>query len=181
MCTEYGIAQGETEKIIERLSSSGSKKRDVLTRSFLEYFQNNTYLDLDGFMCFRAHEYKAQYRQALSKAVNDYEQQREDEIFIQILERFMDAQDQKVKTLDLVMKEKLILICDQKGKRIKEDHFDENYGDLVISIILKYAPERVIIHSGNLDQKGDPNFLLLLKEVFKGKVSYCTGCSLCQE
>jgi putative sporulation protein YtxC len=173
---EYGIAYEETEEVLEKISSFESNKRETLIKSFLEYFRNNSYLDLDGFMNFRAHEYKAQYRQMLSKAVIDFKREQEHKSFIKLMQRFMKSQKPFFDTLDLVVSEDKILIFDEDSQDLLGDHSNEYYEDTVLSALLKFAPRKIIIH---LSKSKYPNFLFLIKEIFEGRVSYCLGCTLC--
>lgn len=176
--SEYGITREETEKVLEKLSTFGSNKREILIKSFLEYFRCNSYLDLDGFMNFRAQEYKAHYRQVLSEAVFDFEQEQEHKSFIRLMQKFMKSQQPLFDTLDLVVKKGEIILFDENSIDLRENYSNEYYEDTILSDFLKFAPRRIVIHLPNSEY---PNFLLLLKEIFEGRVTYCMGCALCQD
>ncbi|MGI6451559.1 MAG: sporulation protein YtxC [Desulfitobacteriia bacterium] len=176
-------------------------RKHVLVKAILEFLECNPRIDIEGFMNFRADIYKRELRKQVARAVNEYTLEQEHESFIRILRRFLHTQRSIYKSMHLVIKgQGKVLFFDDRGRNVNHDLLQESYvafqeaaresfspshksslelyEDLLISSLLKCAPQKLIIHNTS-EQHID--LVSLVQEVFEAKVSYCPGCFLCLE
>ncbi|RYD06895.1 hypothetical protein N752_01845 [Desulforamulus aquiferis] len=53
-----------------------------------------------------------------------------------------------------------------------------NYEDLLISALITIAPNKIVFHTNLQDQP--ETTMETIKSVFAGRVSECSGCTLCK-
>jgi len=172
-----------------------------LTRAILEYINVNDRMELEGFMNFRAETYKKELKKVVAAIVNEYVLEQEQKGFILLLKKYIESKKPVYPTINLIIKKDgAIAFLDEKGCDISKECLEENYStvmdstflsidfpggtmgildyyeDLIISALIKCAPRKVVIH---MCKEKFPGLLNVLKEVFKGKIIFCTGCILC--
>ncbi|HHV64648.1 MAG TPA: hypothetical protein GXX46_06205 [Peptococcaceae bacterium] len=197
--------EGIMEKTWGELNGEGKSYRfdcriNMLVRAILEFLDSHRRFEIEGFMNFRADLYKRELRKQIDRAVNEYRLEQEHEGFINILKRFLHSQRPMYKTMHLVIKEQgEVLFFDERRRNVNNELLQENhtvweaardnffqghknsieiYEDLLISSLLKCAPQKLIIHNTSEQYA---NLVYLMQEVFESKVSYCLGCPLCLE
>jgi putative sporulation protein YtxC len=196
-----GISSKVRQNLNEGKSYLPETRKYVLVKSILEFLDTHKRFDIEGFMNFRAEQYKRELRKYVARAVNDYALEQEHEGFVRILKKFLESQHCIYKTMHLVIqKQGVIQFFDERGKNINEECLKENraflqeaakeavssgqknhielYDDFLISVILKCAPRNLIVHTA-ADYYQD--MIEIICEVFGDRISFCQGCSLCQE
>jgi len=164
------------------------RRKNMIIRKLLEYFESTNNLILDGFVNFRLKEYKKDLEEIVDKAVDEFLMQREYKEFIRLLKYFVDIQEPKYNVVHVLVRyDKKYILLDENKREITneclEDFVSEvcegeiNYDDLLVSSLITLAPRKVIIHgNGEFDNK---ELLDTIKNVFFGKVVICDGCNLC--
>lgn len=163
-------------------------RKRVLIKAILEFLDSHKRIDLDGFMDFRAEQYKRELKKQIARAVNAYTLQQEHTSFVNLLKRFFGSQHINHRTLHMVMdcqggvhfydnnKKKIDGEYDNLSKNIIENF--EPYEDILIGIILRCAPRKLVVHT---DTKCHGEMLPILEEVFGDRMTYCQGCTLCKK
>ena len=205
---EYKLNNTEVEEIFrmarqylnseEKLHLPETRKH-VLVKSILEYLDINHRFDIEGFMHFRANQYKKELKKQIAWVVNEFALEQEHDSFISLLKRFLGSQHSIYKTMHLVLKnDGEVMFFDEWGQNINSVCLEENekyftdqgqqnvgqnrknnmelYEDFLITALLKCAPRSLIIHVASEQFK---DLLQILQEVFQEKISFCKACSLC--
>ncbi len=143
---------------------------------------------LDGFVSFRLKEYEAMLYELIEKLADDYSAKREYEEFVDLLKYFVSVQSPRPDLLNVtVLENGAYKISNGKGEDITASAMSEfiggealvtaeEYDDILISILITVAPEKIIVHRAENIKNRD--LFLTIKKVFE-KVEYCTGCDLC--
>ena len=164
------------------------RRRNVIIRRLMDYFDNSNSIILDGFVNFRLKEYIKDLEEIVDKAVDDFLMDREYKEFIRLLRYFVDIQEPKIDTVHVIVNyDNKYTILDDAKKEITNECIQEyvneiaegeiNYDDLLVSSLITFAPRKIIIHcSGQFRNK---ELLETIKNVFAGRVSICQGCDLC--
>lgn len=164
------------------------RRRNIIIRKLLDYYQAANDLILDGFVNFRLKEYMKDLEEIVDKAVDEFLMEREYKEFIRLLRYFVDIQEPKFNTIHVIAgyDDKYVLLNENK-KEITNECIQEfmndisneeiNYDDLLVSSLITMAPRKIIIHGAkNFRNK---ELLETIKNVFWEKAFMCTSCELC--
>lgn len=180
------IIRNEDKKFLNGLFQI--RRRNVIVRKLLDYFEASNNLILDGFVNFRLKDYTKDLEEVVDKAVDDFLMEREYREFIRLLRYFVDIQDPKFDIIHVVVghDSKYVLFDDTK-KEITNECIKEfvnetaggeiNYDDLLVSSLITLAPKKIVIHS--INQFRNKELLETIKNVFLNKVIVCSGCEIC--
>ena len=164
------------------------RRRNVIVRKLLDYFENTDSLILDGFVNFRLKDYIKDLEEIVDKAVDDFLMEREYKEFIRLLRYFVDIQEPKYDTIHVIAGfDSRYTLLDESKKEITSECIQEfiseiseddiNYDDLLVSSLITFAPRKIVIHcTGQLRNK---ELLETIKNVFPDKVFMCNGCEIC--
>jgi putative sporulation protein YtxC len=164
------------------------RRRNVIIRRLMDYFDNSNNIILDGFVNFRLKEYIKDLEDIVDKAVDDFLMDREYREFIRLLRYFVDIQEPKLDTVHVIVGyDNRYTLLDESKKEITNECIQEyvneiaegeiNYDDLLVSSLITFAPRKIIIH-GN-DQFRNKELMETIKNVFSGRVVICQGCEVC--
>lgn len=164
------------------------RRRNIIVKKLLDYFESSNNLVLDGFVNFRLKEYTKDLEEVVDKAVDEFLMEREYKEFIRLLKYFVDIQDPKFESIHVIIKDNNRYILVDENKReitnqcikefINDITADEiNSDDLLVSSLITLAPRKVIIHCAG--QFKNKEILETIKNVFSGKVEICNGCDDC--
>lgn len=164
------------------------KRRNVIIRRLLDYFENSNNIILDGFVNFRLKEYTRDLEEIVDKAVDDFLMDREYREFIRLLRYFVEIQEPKLDTVHVIVGyDNKYVLLDESRREITNECIQEyvneiaegeiNYDDLLVSSLITFAPRKVIIHcTGQFRNK---ELMETIKNVFLGRVIICQGCDIC--
>lgn len=166
------------------------RRKNIIIRKLIEYFESNNQINIDGFVTFRLQDYIKDLEDIAEKAVDDYLMEREYREFIRLLKYFVEVQEPKYELVHVIVKEdnKYMLLDGQQDEitnQCIQDFMTEvnegeiNYDDLLVSSLITLAPEKVVIHGINYMKNKE--LLETIKSVFTGKVIICSECELCEE
>ncbi len=164
------------------------RRRNVIVRKLVDYFQGSNSLILDGFVNFRLKDYIKDLEEVVDKAVDDFLMEREYKEFIRLLRYFVDIQEPKFNTVHVIVGyDNKYTLLDEDKKEITNECIQEfvdeisegeiNYDDLLVSSLITLAPRKIMIHSTG--QFKNKELLETIKNVFSGNVVICTGCDVC--
>lgn len=164
------------------------RRKNIIIKKLMEYFESNNEINVDGFVTFRLQDYSKDLENIVEKAVDDYLMEREYKEFIRLLKYFVEVQDSKIDTVHIIVTdEDKYILYDENETEITnqciEDFMNEvtegemNYDDLLVSSLITLAPKRIVIHG--INKIKNKELLETIKSVFAEKVLSCKECSLC--
>lgn len=179
------LKSGENNKI----SLYITKRKNLIFRKLLEYFENSNEIILDGFVNFRIKEYIRELEDVVDKAVDTFLMEREYQEFIKLLRYFVDIQEPKLEAVHILPGyENKYIILDHSHNEITNDCIKEflnevpeediNFDDLLVSSLITIAPIRIYVHDAK--QIKNKELIETIKNVFLNKVILCNGCDLCK-
>lgn len=163
------------------------KRRSIIIKRLMDYFENSNSIILDGFVNFRLKEYMKDLEDVVDKAVDDFLTDREYKEFIRLLRYFVDIQEPKIDTVHVVVNfDSRYVLLDGTRREITNECVREyvneisteiNYDDLLVSSLITFAPKKIILHgTGRFRNK---ELIETIKSIFIGRVVICHGCEVC--
>ncbi|MCX8128566.1 MAG: putative sporulation protein YtxC [Clostridia bacterium] len=164
------------------------RRRNVIIRKLVDYFESSDSLILDGFVNFRLKDYMKDLEEIVDKAVDEFLMEREYREFIRLLKYFVEIQDPKFNVIHVIVGyDNKYILLDENKMEITNECIQEfvneisegeiNYDDLLVSSLITLAPRKVVLHcTGQFKNK---ELLETIKNVFSGRVGVCTGCEIC--
>jgi putative sporulation protein YtxC len=164
------------------------RRRNVIVRRLMDYFDNSNSIILDGFVNFRLKDYIRNLEEIVDKAVDDFLMDREYREFIRLLRYFVEIQEPKIDTVHVIVNyDNKYTLLDGSKREITNECIQEyvneitegeiNYDDLLVSSLITFAPRKVVIHS--MGHSRNKELMETIKNVFYGRVIICQGCELC--
>lgn len=166
-----------------------NKKNDIITK-IKACIDENDEINIQGFVRFRMKELKEELEDIVNRVVEKYMAEKEYNEFIKLLKYFVDVQESKIDTINIIIRPNGDYgIQDKDGNDIMSEIFnnltDTKYSDsvsvedLIISGLITYCPEHIIIHGKeNCDNK---EILDTIQKVFEERVDFCTNCEVCNK
>ena len=78
------------------------RRRNIIVKSLMEYFESSNTIILDGFINFRLKEYMKDLEEIVEKAVDNFLMEREYREFIRLLKYFVDIQEPKYENVHII-------------------------------------------------------------------------------
>jgi putative sporulation protein YtxC len=161
-------------------------RKTSLVSQILGCLDQSSFFDIEGFLRFRAQEYKSEVKQAVELAIDEYVIEKEYLEFIQLLKHFVDSQTPRLDSLHVgITSQGKFHLYNNDGDKVThkflEDYQLDNvhelsYEDLLISALIAVAPRQVTLH---IRYGGYKDTLQTIRSVFGDRVRDCQGCSLC--
>lgn len=163
-------------------------KLNIVTKKIQDCLEENTEININGFITFRMKELREDIEEIIDKVVENYMVEKEYREFVKLLKYFVDIQESKIEEIDICIGENgNYSIRDNTGKDIFNEFMkelaecrvdtDANIEDVIISGLITNAPKNVVIHGK--ENCTNKEFLETIINVFGERVSYCEGCSIC--
>lgn len=176
------------EKLCSTNTQEEPNKKFNMIQIFVDYFKNNSHINLKGFITFRLQNYILELQELIEKAVEDFLMDKEYNEFIKLLKYFVDIQEAKIDTVHILLEEdNKYKLYNQHGNSINNDYLnmiasemidkDINYEDLLISSLITIAPNRVFIHK--IAKADNEEVIRTISRVFLDKVTVCDNCEWC--
>jgi putative sporulation protein YtxC len=201
--SNYGYFNANEKKDILRISQKNIRnednvffntlfqirRRNLIVKKFLEYFEGSSSIILDGFINFRLKEYIKELEEVIDNAVDDFLIEREYKEFIRLLKYFVEIQESKFNVIHVIMQQdEQYVLLDEKKREITNDCMQDflydlpeteiNHDDLLVSSLITLAPQNIVIH--NWQKFKNQKLLDTIKNIFSGKVVLCNGCDVCE-
>lgn len=198
---KYQLKKEETEQVLikaleylnqrpaERKGNSLNRKTGLVNQ-IITCLDTQPLFDIEGFLRFRAQDYKEEVKKAVSYVVDEYVLEKEYVEFIELLKHFVDSQDPRMDTLHVGITSKgNFQLYNEEGKKVTNQYIDDlsfgnavnefSYEDMLVSAIIAVAPRRIVLH---IRYDGYKDTLQTIVKVFDGRVSYCSdGCFICKK
>ncbi|AFL98647.1 YtxC-like family protein [Desulfitobacterium dehalogenans ATCC 51507] len=165
-------------------------RKASLVNQIVKCIEAQSLFDMEGFLRFRAKDYKEEIHKAVNYVVNEHVIETEYEEFINLLRRFVDSQKPRIHTLHVgITRQGKFNLYNEEGKKITKKYMDDlsfmdtsqelTYEDLLVSALIAVAPRKIVMH---IRYEGYKDTLQTICKVFEGRVSYCTeNCSICEK
>lgn len=166
---------------------SVNRKTSLVTQ-ILSCLDHGSVFDIEGFLRFRAQEYKNEVHKAVEYALDEYVIEREYMDFILLLKHFVDSQKPRLECLHVGMtRVGKFHLFNNEGVNVThqflEDYQLDNvhelgYEDLLVSALIAVAPRQITLH---IRYEGYKDTLKTIRSVFGDRVRDCQGCPLCEK
>ena len=164
------------------------RRKNIVAKKLLEYFETSNEIILDGFVTFRLKDYIKELEDVVDKAVDDYMMEKEYKEFIRLLKYFVDIQEPKFDIVHVLAGyNNRYILLDSTRREITNDCIQDfvkevsegeiNYDDLLVSSLITLEPNKIYIHL--VGQIKNKELMETIKNVFVGKVVFCSGCEIC--
>jgi len=160
--------------------------KKIINDEIKDYLLENNTLMLDGYLRFRSKSFESLIDKIIEKVIMDIQMESEYEDFIEMLQYYLEAQIPKVDIVNVVIKNDGYYLLDQKNKPIESPSIksiieeysidDISKADVLVSSLIVLAPNKVIIHLKNDNEK---ELMQILKKIFAKRLSFCYSCELC--
>lgn len=164
-------------------------RKTALVNQILNCLDSQQVFDIEGFLRFRAQDYKEEVNRAVSYIMDEHIIEKEYFEFIELLKQFIDTQQPRLDTLHVgITSQGKFQLYNEEGKKVTSQFMDEvsfgyegndlSYEDMLVSALIAVAPRQIVLH---IRYEGYKNTLQTIFKVFEGRVSYCEGgCSICR-
>lgn len=164
-----------------------NRKTNLVTQ-ILSCLDDRSVFDIEGFLRFRAKDYKNEVNKAVEFAIDEYIIEKEYEEFIQLLKNFVDSQKPKLDWLHVGMTPQgKFHLYNEEGIKVTHEFLEDyqldnvhelGYEDLLVSALIAVAPRQITLH---IRYDGYKDTLQTIRSVFGDRVQDCQGCSLCEK
>ncbi len=196
---KHHLVEGNWEMVINKameylnkglgqLRGYSVNRKTSLVTQILSCLDHSAVFDIEGFLRFRAHEYKGEVNRAVEYALEEYVIEKEYLDFIQLLKQFVDSQKPRLEWLHVGMTPQgKFHLYNKEGVKVThqflEDYQLDNvhelgYEDLLVSALIAVAPRQITLH---IRYGGYKDTLKTIRSVFGDRVRDCLGCSLCEK
>ncbi len=177
------------ESVEDDARLSSKSRRNSIKEGLFAYFSENSSANVEGLVAFRLKDYIALLYEVTETLIDKYLTEKEYEEFIELLRYFIHVQGMRPSLTHLVVKKGgMYLLLDENENDITKECIREfarpdelcaeSFDDLLISILITLAPERIVVHnSGDIENR---EIFHTIEKVFDS-VTFCDGCNLCTQ
>ncbi|HAH97360.1 MAG TPA: hypothetical protein DHD79_10575 [Firmicutes bacterium] len=158
--------------------------RAVITDEVDQFLTGNSHLNLRGFLLFRLKPFCRALEEAARRAANKFLVEKEYLEFVKLLQYFVEMQESREEVVHVLLSQKgpftifnaSLFPIDRRymGGRAEELVAEDEYGDLLISVLITISPTKIVLHNNN-----DAEAVQTIRNVFEDRIELCTGCELC--
>ncbi|WP_163194408.1 putative sporulation protein YtxC [Clostridium thermarum] len=181
------ILKGE-ELIIDESGIYYMNRKNNIIDKIIACIEENNEININGFITFRMKELREDIEAIVDKVVERYMVDKEYSEFIKLLKYFVEIQDSKLDTVNIIIDSKgKYQIRDENGKEFLKEFLNElstekisenNIEDLIISGLITNAPRKINIHGAKYCTNKE--VLDTINNVFTDRVTMCNECELCK-
>lgn len=162
-------------------------RQKTVKNGLYDYFEEKNTANIEGLVVFRLNEYKRILNSVSERLLDIYMLNKEYEEFIGLLRYFVNVQTNRPNLIHIVVGDVgLYTVLNEKKEDITSECISDlvcpeeldvdNFDDLLISILITLAPEKIIVH--NSEKIKNVELFGTMEKVFE-KVIYCSSCELC--
>ncbi|MFD0677816.1 MULTISPECIES: sporulation protein YtxC [unclassified Paenibacillus] len=163
------------------------RRKEKIRQGIQSFLQENTVLNIDGFMRFRLDEYTEELREIAEYAIDEFLMDQQYREFISLLQYFVYIQEAKIPLAHLIHKggNEFLLFNEEMEKidtsgdttlTIEMLEKDINFEDVIVSTLISVSPQLIYIHT----RDPDVQIIQTIKQIFENRVEICEYCRLCQ-
>ncbi len=190
--------QSEREIILHltlhKISEQNSRKKISEAKSHIierlqEYFQENSYINLEGFVHFRLKKYLADLKYCVESTIDEFLMEQEYQEFLKLLKYFVTLQEPKIDQVHITVDHEGNFQVRDSELQLIEHNFQEDSGfsffntrgqkeDFVISFLVNFAPRKIVVHQVLCYHY--PKTVEAILNIFNERVEICKKCKLCK-
>lgn len=158
---------------------------NIISGAFYEYFAENKYVILDGFVNFKLKDFIKELDSVVDMCVNKFILDKEYNEFISLLKAYIQTTQSNSNIIHLIYKnqESILLDSSKNVIRFDNDFINQKYlsdisfssNDFALNSLLTLLPKKLYVHL--IDKEDD--FINTLKLIFGSRIFICTDCDLC--
>ncbi|HEY0828695.1 MAG TPA: putative sporulation protein YtxC [Bacilli bacterium] len=168
-------------------SNGASRRKMKIAEEFRKYLQENTFINLDGFIRFRLRQYTEELQELVEYALDEFQMDKQYQEFISLLKYFVYIQEAKIPVVHLMhVGENEFIILNEQMKPIDTAQAesvvlemvdkDINYEDMIVSTLITVSPKHIFIHT----RSADAQVVKTIQQIFEGRVKICDYCKICK-
>lgn len=162
-------------------------RKNAISNSIIEFFENNKSLILDGFVNFRLKNYIDILAGIVDSSVNKFVIDREYLEFIDLLKAYVNSKNSGLNIVHLIYNKQESTLLDEFKDIINMDNnvldtkfisditFSSN--DYALNTLLTLLPHKIYIHLVN---SIEDEFINTLKLIFNDRIYICKDCDICK-
>ncbi len=157
-----------------------------IEKEIKDYLLENNTLILDGYIRFRSRSFEDLVDKIIEKVILDIQMESEYEDFIEMLQYYLETQLPKVDTVNVIIRNNEFYLLDNKQRPIESTSIksiieeyeinDISKADVLVSTLIVLAPNKVVIHIKNDNEK---ELMQILKKIFTKRLTFCYSCEIC--
>ena len=187
----FYFSDDEQEEILNICNSmlndeESHHKKDLIFLSVHDYIQNNSFMNLEGFVNFRLQGYMKNLDYIVDLSVNKFITDKEYLEFVNMLKLYVTLTPPKASLVHLIYfgGDSILLSKDKKIIPLDDDTLSAKYlsditfssNDYALNTLLSLLPGKLEIHL--ID--GEDEFIETLKLIFEDRVYVCSECNICK-
>jgi putative sporulation protein YtxC len=157
-----------------------------LANAMYAYLSEDPFMNVEGFLRFRAEPYMEELRDTVSYAVDEWMMERQYQEFISLLKYFVYIQEAKIPSAHVVHHGNHdFTLLDETMRPIDTKQMDQfvvelmdkdiNYEDVIVSTLISVSPGKLFVHTRTPEQQ----VIKTILTIFEGRVELCTDCQVC--
>ncbi|MEW9698119.1 putative sporulation protein YtxC [Paenibacillus sp. SI8] len=187
-CGQFMYGETDTDETSLSNAVAGKlRRRHLLKQQFMQYFEEQSDLVLEGFLKFRSHDYMEELREVVEYAVDEFVMDRQYQEFISLLQYFVYIQEAKIPVAHLIHKGgHEFVILNDKLELIDANEFDAtfklevlekdiNFEDMIVSTLITVSPANIYIHT----RDPDVTVIKTIMQIFEDRTTVCSYCRTC--
>lgn len=188
----------DNESIIIKQSITEEVNNDIKTslifkNKIKEYLQDNTSININGFIKFRLKFINSYAQQVVEKCIDNYLIKKEYSNFINILKYFTEEDSEGRESINIIFKNEKLQIYDENMKKISlvsNIEFSQElepseivYDESIINLIITISPKKIVMHLSKTYENMDEisrNTVDIVNKLFVDRIKFCTECEYCK-
>ncbi len=167
---DYVVFRQQANRSMEKLEP---QLRAMIRKDIELLLQQNNSFNISGYLRFSAHKLKALMQRVMEEEYHRFEEELEQEEFIELLRFFVSIQPPLLDEAHLTIYQKHFTLTDEWGNDLRkiyleslleEEIADVSDNDLIMSILITLLPRTIYLRVQEPPESRD--FLLLLQQVF---------------
>ena len=180
------------QSIIEEVNND-IKTSLIFKNKIKEYMQENSIINIYGFIKFRLKFISSYAQQIVEKCIDNYLIKKEYTNFINIIKYFSDEDAEGKENINIIYKNDKLQIYDENMRKINlvtnvefSQEFEPSeiiYDESIINLIITVSPKKIIMHLSNTYEKMDEisrNTVDIINKLFIDRIKFCTDCEFCK-
>ncbi|MBD0380133.1 putative sporulation protein YtxC [Paenibacillus sedimenti] len=187
-CKQFLYGEADSGESSAPNSEEGRlRRKQLLVQPLMQYLDENSELNLEGFLKFRVFDYLEELREIAEYAIDEFMMDRQYQEFISLLQYFVYIQEAKIPAAHLIHKGgHEFVILNDKLEPIDANEFDAtfklevlekdiNFEDMIVSTLITVSPANIYIHTR------DPEMTVIktIRQIFDDRTTVCSYCRTC--
>ncbi|TLS51518.1 sporulation protein [Paenibacillus antri] len=162
------------------------RRLSKLAEAIEAYLGEERFLNVEGFLRFRAGSYVEELRDSVAYAVDEWMMERQYQEFISLLKYFVYIQEAKIPAAHVVhhgnhdftlLNERMLPIDTKQMDQFVVELIDKDisYEDVIVSTLISVSPGKLFVHT----QTPEEQVIKTILTIFEGRAELCVDCGVC--